>query len=496
LSNSPESERPKPTTGVDIRKLQIGPEEAFVLSRVDGFSTVREIGYATSLPEAVVERCLRRLSELGAIAYSEPKAQPKPDRQVATPRPETAAPISPAPDLATARQREISELYDHLGDFDHYQLLGVPRDADKRAVKAAYYEKVKVFHPDRYFGKDLGALRAKLEQCFAQLTVAHDTLSVTSRREEYDEYLREQQRSAALERALSTGVTIQELEHIEEKLDAELNVQASLGLLASTPRLSALESASTTTAPAVIELGVSQADASPRMSDDERLQFLARKLRVSSASLRAPPRASAPSAPITPPPASREQVADHLRRQLGASRIEERRGQVASQLAAADTAMARNDPVAAANALRVAQSLSPQDATIAERLAQTQAMAAMTLADTYLRQAEYEERSGRFEAAARTYERAARSKPSPQAWESAARCLLESGGDLRLAGEYAKQSITLDAERATSHLILARIFLSAQMRSSAVAELERARRIDPNNDTVLSLLKRVANDEI
>jgi hypothetical protein len=29
-----------------------------------------------------------------------------------------------------------------------------------------------------------------------------------------------------------------------------------------------------------------------------------------------------------------------------------------------------------------------------------------------------------------------------------------------------------------------------------VVELERARRIDPNNDTVLILLKRIANSEI
>ena len=33
--------------------------------------------------------------------------------------------------------------------------------ADKKAIKAAYFELVNDFHPDRYFGKNLGSFKPK-----------------------------------------------------------------------------------------------------------------------------------------------------------------------------------------------------------------------------------------------------------------------------------------------------------------------------------------------
>ncbi|HEY5961968.1 MAG TPA: J domain-containing protein [Polyangiaceae bacterium] len=304
MSHSPDAEKPKPISGIDVRKLPIGPEEAFVLSRVDGFSTAREIGYATSLPEPQVERTLRRLSELGAIAYAPASdVACAPQAPLSQPAATSVLKDTLGPDLAQTRQEEILELYEHLDQFDHYQLLGLARDADRRAVKAAYYEKVRIFHPDRYFGKDLGPFRTKLEQCFARLTAAHDTLSVSSRRDEYDEYLGERQRAAELERALSQSVTMNDLDELEEQLGAQLNVQGSAGQLTSTTARSSIAQAKLveSTPPAsqdvqqLLDLGVSAADTTPRMTDEDRKRFLARKLRVSSVSLRAPPRFSTPS---------------------------------------------------------------------------------------------------------------------------------------------------------------------------------------------------------
>lgn len=383
----------------------------------------------------------------------------------------------------------ILDLYYRLDETDHYRLLGVPPDAERRQIKAAYYEKVKVFHPDRYFGKDLGSFRAKLERCFARLTEAHDTLAASTSREEYDTYLASQLQAVELERALSQNVTLGDFDVLELQLNASLRATASM---TPTPAPVIKRSGSDASPASGSEVSNSQPPSSvAKMSDEERKRYLARKLRVSSANLRAVSRTSSvPPVPTSPPP-SREQLADQLRRQLGGSRR-----QLEAHLLAADTAMAVNDPVAAANSLRLAQSLAPDDPTIADRLARAQSLAAQTLADTYLHQAEYEERSGRFAFAARSYDRAAQGKPSAVVWESAARCAFNDGTDLRMAAEYARRSVVMDSERPTSHLLLGRIFLAAQMRSSAIAELERARRLDPNNDTVVSLLKRIANKEI
>jgi tetratricopeptide (TPR) repeat protein len=515
--NTPRSSKPRPVSGIDILKLPIGPEEAFVLSRVDGNTTEREIGYATSFPEDQVARCLSRLESLGAVEYEEqPRSPVKSPASVDTPR--AKAPEAPtgsivssespaaclydateldAPaDLDSNRKREILDLFYRLDALDNYQLLGVARSAERRAVKSAYYEKVRIFHPDRYFGKDLGPFASKLERCFTRLTEAHDTLSTASSREEYDTYLAELSHAEELERALSQVVTLDDLDLLEQQLGSALEVHVPTNLIESTrlpngqPRTAIADGE-----PVIGFVETCPSSPIPRMSDEDRKRFLAHKLRISGASLRAPPSASSPAPPASPPPLSREAMAEQLRRQLGTSKREGNLRQLETQLAAADAAMVANDAVAASNALRIAQSLAPTDPGLAERLAKTQALASVTLSDTYLRQAEYEEKSGHFDAAARSYERAARGKPSPVLWESAARCLLETGGDLRAAGDFARKSIALDPERAASHLLLGRIFLAARMRSSAVAELERARRLDPNNDTVASLLERIGKDD-
>jgi curved DNA-binding protein CbpA len=523
LHNRPNSSKPRPVPGINILKLPIGPEEAFVLSRVDGNTTEREIGYATSFPEDQVARCLSRLESLGAVEYDDRTSSHSGaiailDSSAGTSRErptETAtgrftsaeSPAAPpydateldAPaDLEANRKQEILELFYRLDALDHYQLLGITRSADRRAVKAAYYEKVKTFHPDRYFGKELGPFASKLERCFTRLTEAHDTLSAGSSRQEYDAYLAELSHAEELERALSQVVTFNDLDLLEQQLGSALEAQESAELKESTKPQNELLQASVTDSEPVIKFAEAcPSSPVPRMSDEDRKRFLAHKLRVSGSSLRAPPPASSSATPPSPPPPlSRDAMAEQLRRQLGTSRRDGQLRQLETQLATADAAMAANDPVAASNALRIAQSLAPADPGIAERLAKTQELAAVTLSDTYLRQAEYEEKSGHIDAAARSYERAARGKPSPILWESAARCLLESGGDLRSAGDFARKSIALDPERAASHLLLGQVFLAARMRSSAVAELERARRLDPNNDTVANLLGRIGRDEI
>jgi tetratricopeptide (TPR) repeat protein len=522
LNTPSQSPKPRPVSGIDVRQLPIGPEEAFVLSRVDGNSTAHEISYATSFTDEMVSRCLKRLESLGAIDYGEDsRSQTKTPNPTNTPvhagseqppdvatgtaasaepsnvPPYDIAELDAAADLETSRKQAILELYYRLDTQDNYQLLGIPRNADRRAVKAAYYEKVRTFHPDRYFGKDLGPFRGKLEECFARLTAAHDTLATVARREEYDGYLAQQARVEELERALSQTVTIDDLDLLEQRLISTFKSPSPTNPQQSSKTPSEPLGVSFAACEAVIEVAdVHPRTPVPKMSDEDRKRFLARKLQVSSASLRAPPRQSSSGPSPSPPPPSREQIAEQLRRQLGTAKREEQQRQLVNHLAAADAAMTANDPVAASNSLRVAQALAPTDPGIAERLAKTQALASLTLSDTYLRQAEYEEKSGRFDAAARSYERAARGRPSPQLWESAARCLLAASGDLRSAGEFARMSIAMDPERAASHLILGRVFLAARMRSSAVAELERARRLDPNNDTVANLLKRIANDEI
>ena len=204
-----ESLVPKPKNGVDVRKLPITPMEAFVLSRVDGRANGSEIALATGMPAANVVAILDKLDGLGAVQYGDGKktvleAKPVP---VPTPAP-WATPVrltydpseldEPA-DLDPERKHRILDMFARLTTASHYELLGASRDADKKAIKNAYYDVVGLFHPDKYFGKSLGAFKPKLEKIFQRVTEAHDTLTRAASRAEYDSYLASQEATRAFE---------------------------------------------------------------------------------------------------------------------------------------------------------------------------------------------------------------------------------------------------------------------------------------------------------
>jgi len=88
---------------------------------------------------------------------------------------------------------------------DYYSLLGVPRTADRKQIKAAYYGLAAKFHTDRHFGKSLGAFKPKMEQIFGRITIANDTLTAAMRREEYESVPRHAGEDAGV-RAPARGV--------------------------------------------------------------------------------------------------------------------------------------------------------------------------------------------------------------------------------------------------------------------------------------------------
>jgi curved DNA-binding protein CbpA len=88
-------------------------------------------------------------------------------------------------ELEVERRKEILFADAHLGRWTHWEVLGIPWNAPASEAKAAYLEKVKVFHPDRYAGKRLGGYRARLERVFRRVTEARDVLADDAKRAAY-----------------------------------------------------------------------------------------------------------------------------------------------------------------------------------------------------------------------------------------------------------------------------------------------------------------------
>ncbi len=92
-------------------------------------------------------------------------------------------------ELDPALAERVADLSSRIHKLDFYEVLGVARDADKSAVKRAFYQLAPQFHPDRYYGKNLGEFRRAMEYVFGRITLAFDTLSSPARRRRYDRLL-------------------------------------------------------------------------------------------------------------------------------------------------------------------------------------------------------------------------------------------------------------------------------------------------------------------
>jgi tetratricopeptide (TPR) repeat protein len=99
---------------------------------------------------------------------------------------DTVLPDGQTVDITPEQQARIDRLVEVLEEATHYELLEVGHESPARSVKRAYYRLSREFHPDRFYRKNLGPYKLKLEQVFARINLAYRVLSDDALRADYD----------------------------------------------------------------------------------------------------------------------------------------------------------------------------------------------------------------------------------------------------------------------------------------------------------------------
>ena len=168
-----------------FQNIALTPTDGFVLSRVDGTLSAREVIQATPLEIEETQRSLFGLLCTGVVEYL--PLPPKPKPTVRMPRPRVIAPppdpaAEPTPEQRAhqaemeARRKEIQERFEKLKGSTHFDVLGIPRTANEAQVKAAYFSLAKRFHPDTRHDPALADLRDKMDAIFIRFGQAFEVL--------------------------------------------------------------------------------------------------------------------------------------------------------------------------------------------------------------------------------------------------------------------------------------------------------------------------------
>lgn len=466
----------KSVPGADVLTLSLSPEEAFVLSRVDELEIEEAIATSTGLSQKRVHQHLVRLEKLGAISSHDP-----------------ARALDASLTISVEVQQAIIDTSLRLDTLTHFEVLGVPLNADRATIKKAYFSHIGTYHPDTYFKKNLGAFTKRMEKIFQRMTEAHDVLSRAQPRQEYEAYLVAVGKTRPREKlpaAASEG--LDDLESLLRKA-----VQAN-----STPETSEGSvpvGAQASPRPAIPPPlpGNSGGSARPRLSAAQtvvsarpvdpkaRRQALARKL----------------GKPISETPPSDQVLKERTQARLAAvrdlkGRYEHRREAIEDQrlgkyVAAAEQALSSGNPVSALNAIRIASSVNGGSPSIRTKIERLETKACEGLADSYLERGRYEESNGHYQEAARSYGRSARGRPSAAVLRSAAECYLKAGTELKEACDLARQAVAIAPNQTDLRLTLVKVYDAAGMQTSALKELERAQELAPNSEQVKQWVKRL-----
>ncbi len=470
---------PKRVAGVDLQRVKLDPTDGFVLSRANGVLDISGLARETGLPEFTVERVVEKLVKLGIFEFVDPDS---PETNAATQRSALAEfsvslsepkydvrELDEAVELSVDQKKRVLDLYYRLDDLDHYTLLGVTKETERKAIKRAYFELAAFMHPDRYFKKNLGSFKIKMELLFGRITQAHDVLVDAARRVEYDAYLSEVATTRGMEAMLERALEESARSDVETANAEELRIEAT-----------ALEPGEVAS---VLPLGPSRAELQARR------EAFARRLLGGRMS---------PGRPDSQPPGktrttSTTEAMEDLKRRYTDHMTYTANAEAQKYIRAGEEALAKNDIVGAAGAYAIAVKFAPHDAALAMRFQELKNESDEHLVQSYRRQAAYEDRACHWPEAARSWEKVAAIAPADaKAHERVAFALLQMGTDLHRAAERARHAISLEPRQAGYHATLAEIYIKAGLMASARGAADAGLLIDAEHKTLLSLQRRLS----
>ncbi|MEZ4820408.1 MAG: J domain-containing protein [Bdellovibrionota bacterium] len=174
---------PKINTNASLTGVTLTQKDAFVLSRVNGVSSIAEIQKIVGFDKARILQVFQKLVDHKLVILAEQVAV---EEVVKTDK-----------KITNMVQKRIRQMFELVERGDHYTILGVAKGSSAEVIEKAYFKLSKEFHPDRFFKEPLGPFKKMLEEVFNGIQESYQVLSDPDLKKQY--FQQQRQRKIAPE---------------------------------------------------------------------------------------------------------------------------------------------------------------------------------------------------------------------------------------------------------------------------------------------------------
>lgn len=471
------------------KALPRDPVELLLLAHIDGKTTVQDLSVicAKSLDETL--QILEKMVHMGILEPPEgnltQSKEPTPTHLVPEVKSANEFLVDPRflkqlheidtrvlaenVDLEPQRKEEILLLYHSLSTLTPFQLFGVRTNTTDKEVKRAYQRLSMRFHPDRYYGKNLGSFKPMIESIFHVISQTFAMLSSAENRKKLAAVYPDEIEEKETQRSLSSPQTAPITTSFVSPSAAKQRRTDTSGTDApvTLPRHSVRHRVGLRNQIASV---LARTESKSMVSGDSSSE------ETESESIVLPPSGGYKTPPVRFP-------GNDVLHRMASEKLQ----RIQTHFAEGKRALTTQNYGTAASHFKLVLSLDPQHEEAARLYKEAETKNRDFLGNSYAARARMEDEMGAYEKAAELWDFALEYQPTLENFMAAATVFIKIRNYVK-ARQYAQQAVAL-SDKPEPAILLAQVYLAAGMALRAQSTLKKLLEKYPRHPVATRLLR-------